>query len=380
MASRKPVLLVTRNFPPLLGGMEKLNQRMLSGLSARWRPVICAPVGASGYAAPGVEVAEVPLNPLPWFLLRSLFTAVTLARRHRPGWVIAGSGLVAPIALVAARLSGARAAVYLHGLDVVVESPIYRLLWLPAIRRFDLAITNSANTAALAQTRGVPVSRLHVINPGVDTVPADPPDVPARVLWGIGERPMLISVGRLTSRKGLAEFVRNALPLIVEKVPDVVFTIIGGEAEHALHGAGSGERSRVEEAARAAGVLEHVLFAGRCEQSTLESALASADCHVFPVLDLPGDVEGFGMVALEAASLGLATVAFRVGGVPDAIADGITGRLIAAGDYEGFAAAAVDQLEKGRSRATADACRQFAAERSWDVFSARLDALLEAAQ
>lgn len=379
MAAQDAVLLVTRNFPPLLGGMEKLNHRLLQGLAPRWEPLLCGPEGSGSHVAAGFEVVEVPLVPLHRFLLQSLLAAIGMARRRRPSWVLAGSGLTAPLAWTAARLSGARCAVYLHGLDVIAPSWVYQKLWLPFIRRCDLAFANSLNTAALARSRGVQASRLHVVNPGVDQVAVPPAAVPARKLWGLDGRPMLVSVGRFTRRKGLAAFVREALPAIVAQVPDVVLVIIGTEATEALHGAKAGEQSRIRQAASEAGVQDHVYFAGRCDQATLESALASADCHVFPVLDLPGDVEGFGMVALEAASFGLASVAFRVGGVPDAIADGHTGRLVPPGDYAEFAAAVVEQLQRGRSPASEAACREYAQARSWGAFSARINVLLESA-
>lgn len=379
MAAREAVLLVTRNFPPLVGGMEKLNHRLLQGLEPRWNPILCGPQGSGSHVGPGCEVLEVSLVPVHRFLRQSLRAAIGMARRRRPRWVIAGSGLTAPLAWAAARLSGARCAVYLHGLDVIAPSWAYQKLWLAFIRRCDLAFANSANTAALARSRGVPANRLHVVNPGVDLVAAPPPAVPARSLWGLDARPMLVSVGRFTRRKGLVAFVREALPAIVARVPDVVLVIIGAEATEALHGVRAGEESRIRQAATEAGVQGHVFFAGRCDQATLESALASADCHVFPVLDEPGDVEGFGMVALEAASFGLASVAFRVGGVPDAIAEGLTGRLVPPGDYIGFAAAVTDQLQRGRTPASESACREFAQARSWGAFSARINALLESA-
>ncbi len=375
--ARRAVMLVTRNFPPLVGGMEKLNHRLLQGLASSRDVLLCGPEGCTAHAPSGAEVAEAPLAPLRRFLWRSLRAAMPMARRRRPGWVVAGSGLTAPLAWAAARLSGARCAVYLHGLDVIVPHAVYQRFWLPFIRRCDLAFANSENTAGLARARGVRCERLHVVNPGVDLLPGPAPATPARTLWGVGDRPMLVSVGRFTQRKGLAAFVRDALPAIVRRVPDVVFVIVGAEAVEALHGARSGEQARVEQAAREAGVEGHVLFAGRCDQPTLESALSDAQCHVFPVLDLPGDVEGFGMVALEAASFGLPSVAFRVGGVPDAIDDGRTGRLLPPGDYAGFADAVVEELQRGGSPEARALCREFARARSWEAFCTRIGALLD---
>src|SRR6185312_15569272 len=120
--TRPWALLVTRNFPPLLGGMEKVNQHLLAALQERWRTALSGPTGCAAYAAPQTDVREGKVKPLPVFLLASLWHALRLARHRRPEWIVAGSGLAAPIAWVAARCSGGRTAVYLHGLDVVAPS------------------------------------------------------------------------------------------------------------------------------------------------------------------------------------------------------------------------------------------------------------------
>jgi phosphatidylinositol alpha-1,6-mannosyltransferase len=161
-------LLVTRNFPPLLGGMEKVNQHLLGALQPAWRTALCGPAGCAEYAPPHTEVKESRVKPLPLFLVATLWRATCLAWRRKPEWVIAGSGLAAPIAWLAARCAGAKSAVYLHGLDIVAPSRLYQWLWLPFIRRCDLAIVNSANTAKLAQSRGVQPANTHVLHPGTD--------------------------------------------------------------------------------------------------------------------------------------------------------------------------------------------------------------------
>jgi phosphatidylinositol alpha-1,6-mannosyltransferase len=294
--------------------------------------------------------------------------------------VLAGSGLAAPLALLAARSVGARAAVYLHGLDVVVASRTYQALWLPCIRRCDLALVNSANTAALARERGVPAQRLRVLHPGTEMPVLDRAAAAAfRARHGLGERPLLLSVGRLTQRKGLAEFVTQALPAILRRHPDALLATIGDEASDALHTRAGSERERILAAADAAGVGAHLRFLGRCSDADLSAAYQAADVHAFPVRDLPGDVEGFGMVALESAAHGLPTVAFRVGGVPEAGRAGVTGALVAPGDYAAFADAIAAQLERGRDAASEAACRGFAAGLRWEVFGARLRRILEIA-
>lgn len=376
--SRPLALLVTRNFPPLLGGMEKVNQHLLMALQASWRTALCGPDGCASHAPAETEVAASRIKPLPLFLLMTLWRSLRLAWRRKPAWVVAGSGLTAPLAWLAARLVGGRVAVYLHGLDIVVPSRVYQWLWLPFIRRCDLALVNSHHTALLAQRSGVLVKRLHVLHPGTEIPMLDRAAADEfRQRHGFGQRPLLLSVGRLTQRKGLAEFVAKTLPAIASRHPDVLLVVIGDEASDALHARAGSEHERIFASARLAGIEQSLHFLGRCDDSTLGAAYQAADVHIFPVLELPGDVEGFGMVALESAAHGLPTVAFALGGVPDAVLDGHSGTLVEPGDYVALGEAAARQLARAHNSATIATCREFAAGKAWPLFGARLRSLLD---
>jgi len=372
-------LLVTRNFPPLLGGMEKVNQHLLEALQLEWRTTLCGPEGCAKYTRPETDVYQARVKPLPVFLIVMFWQALWLARRRRPQCVLAGSGLTAPIAWLAARCSGGSVAVYLHGLDVVVPSRIYQWLWLPFIRRCDMAIANSANTAQLAVAKGVAPERLRVLHPGTELPELDHAAASTfRTQYELKQRPLLLSVGRLTRRKGLAEFVTKALPAIAIHHPDVLLLVIGENAVDALHSPTGSERERITCAARNAGVEKNLRFLGRCDEPTLSAAYQASDVHIFPVLALPGDVEGFGMVALEAAAHGLPTVAFEVGGVPDAVAHGCTGSLVACGDYSALTDAVILQLARTHDPSSTSACREFAAGKSWPIFTQRLLGFMDA--
>ena len=376
---RPLALLVTRNFPPLLGGMEKVNQQLLAALQPTWRTALCGPAGCAAFASEQTEVMEGKVRPLPVFLVAALWQALRLAWRRKPELVLAGSGLTAPIAWLVARCVGGRAVVYLHGLDIVAPSRVYQWLWLPFIRGCDIALTNSIHTARLAQDRGVRPERLHVLHPGTEWPLLDEQAARAfRERHGWSQRKLLLSVGRLTQRKGLAEFVARALPAIVSHLPQVLLVVIGDEASDALHARAGSERERILAAARAAGVEQNLHFLGRCDDAELSAAYQAADLHVFAVLELPGDVEGFGMVALESAAHGLPTVAFAVGGVPDAVHAGDTGYLVEPGNYVAFVAAVNQQLLRGRDAAHTAVCRAFAAGKAWPVFAERLRSLLDA--
>lgn len=376
-AEKRAALLVTRNFPPLLGGMERVNQELFEALRPSWQPMLCGPAGCGAFA-PDAVVAESAIRPLPLFLVKTLRSALAITWRRRPEIVIAGSGLTAPIAWLTARLYGARAVVYLHGLDIVAPSLVYQWAWLPLIRRMDLVLANSAHTAGLAAAHGVTASRIRILNPGT-TIPAlDQARSDAfREQHGLGAGPLLLSVGRLTRRKGLATFVEQVMPQVLYAHPSAQLIVVGEDARQALHSPGGSERARIEKAALRVGIQERIRFLGHCTNDELTACYLSCDVHVFPVIEDAGDVEGFGMVALEAAAHGLPSVAFSVGGVPDAIGHGVSGVLVSPGDYAGFAAAVLGQLGQGVSgRPSADSCRAFAVGKAWPIFGQYLRACL----
>ena len=367
--ARSRVLLVTRNFPPLWGGMERLNWHMADELSREYAVTVVGPAGAAAQAPDNVSVIEVPLRPLWRFLLLASWRSLRAARRSRPSVVLAGSGLTAPMVWLAARFSGARCGAYVHGLDVIATHPVYRLVWRPFLRRMDRIIANSRHTAGLARSAGVDPARIEIVHPGV-TLPTLDPQARARfrARHGLGEVPLLLSVGRLTARKGLAEFVAGVLPRIVAQRPDVHLVIVGDAPVDALY-AQTQTPASIQAAANAAGVGKHLHFLGARFGAELAEAFAGSDLHVFPVRALHNDPEGFGMVAVEAAAHGLPTVAYATGGVTDAVAEGESGALLAPGDDAGFAAATLRLLaqpippERGR---------RFAERFAWPWFGAAM--------
>ena len=374
------ILHITRNLPPLVGGMERLNWHIADELSRYAQVQLIGPEGSSALRPAAVPVTEVPLRPLPRFLLASAWQAVAVARRFQPHIVLAGSGLTAPAAWLAARASDARAHVYLHGLDAAVQHPAYRAVWHPAIRHMDGVIANSQPTAELARSLGVAAEKIRIVHPGV-TLPAAAQSAALlqdfRQRHQLGDQRLLLSVGRLTTRKGLREFVQHALPAIVQAAPDTLLAVVGEAPTDSVH-ASVQTRASIQAVADAAGIGQHLRFLGVItDPQELAAAYESATLHIFPVRHLPGDPEGFGMVAIEAAAHGVPTVAFATGGIVDAVAPGQSGHLVTPGDYPALAQAALQVLadSPGAWQARASA---FAAQFAWPIMGQKLGAILQA--
>ncbi len=354
--------------------MERLNLHLAEAL-AQERPVhVVAPEGAAAHAPAGTRVHEVPLRPLWRFLLAAAWKSVALARRHPTALVLAGSGLTAPLAWTAAKFTDARCAAYLHGLDIQPPSRLYRFLWRPFLRRLDRVVVNSRPTAGLAEKTGITESRIAVVHPGVALPPPVEEEERRRIRqrfhrrFGLDDGPLLLSVGRLTTRKGLLEFVKEVLPLVARQQPNVQLAVIGDTPSDAL-AADAQTPERIREAAARHGLADRVHFLGRCSDAQLQAAYRAADLHVFPIRRIVGDPEGFGMVAIEAAAHGLATVAYASGGVVDAVSDGVSGRLIPPGESAAFAQAVLELLRNPLPR---EPIEKFAGGFAWEAFGARI--------
>lgn len=370
---RQKLLWLTRNLPPLVGGMERFNERVLAELAREYDVAVCGPLGSVEGLAFASDVIEIPIRPLPRFLMCMSFEAPRLARRFKPDIVVAGSGLTAPFAWVASRQVGAKAFVFLYGLDLAVEHWLYRRLWLPFIRACDGAVAISRYTYDLAIRDGISKDRMRIVNPGID-FPTDNTVAPGafRARYGLGDIPVLLSVGRLTRRKGLAEFVRAAFPSIVKKNPGTVLIIIGGEPIDALAGNRDGGAASIIAAAKSVGLESNIHLLGHVHDSEVNAAYIDCDVYVFPVIEIPGDVEGFGLVALEAAARGIPTVAFGVGGIPDAVREGVSGTLLKPGDYAGFAHAVKEYLQVPRTLSQREMCLKYAESCSWFAVGQRV--------
>ena len=117
------ILPVTRNFPPLTGGMERLMQKAAEGM-AEWADLtIVGPIGCGVHAPANATIHEVPHSMAP-FMLRATQAAFKACRAETFDIVLGGSGLVAPILGLLQKFNGLRTAIFIHGLDIVIDNTV----------------------------------------------------------------------------------------------------------------------------------------------------------------------------------------------------------------------------------------------------------------
>jgi phosphatidylinositol alpha-1,6-mannosyltransferase len=325
------LLFVTQDFPPDVGGIQTYSWEIATRLGERVEALeVIAPRRPSAAAvdrsAP-VSITRVAGRP-DWLPVTALPTVVRRAAGLRADVAVHAQWQTVPASALARRLTG-------HPRHIVCAAHGRELLFNPLsglpggraaydrLRRWTLAqpdalLPVSRYTAGLLQDRGVSPSRLHVIPNGTNPERFRPRSGTAlRDRLGLGARPMLLTVGRLVPRKGV-DTVLRALPRIAASVPEVRYVV-----------AGTGpDRDRLERLARQHGVRERVHFVGHVAHDALAAYYSAADLFVMPAREAPPDVEGFGLVFLEANACGTPAVGARAGGVPDAIVDGETGLLV----------------------------------------------------
>jgi phosphatidylinositol alpha-1,6-mannosyltransferase len=239
-------------------------------------------------------------------------------------------------------------------------------------------IANSRHTARLAQQKGVTERAIEIIPPGVDwqRFQAAEDAAALKQARGLANRKVILFVGRLARRKGVKEFIEHSLGAIVKQVPEVCFVIAGDNPMDSLtsHDDVAGE---IRQAIERHELSEQVRWLGAVSDAELVQIYAFCDVLVLPVLDLDADVEGFGMVALEAAAAGKPVIATRCGGIPDAVEDGESGILVEPGNCDGLSEAIVSLLNNPQiaSAMGQSGRRRAVKEFTWNSVVSRYEAM-----
>ncbi|MFV2176573.1 glycosyltransferase family 4 protein [Actinomadura sp. LOL_016] len=370
-------LVVTNDFPPRPGGI----QAFVHALALRRPPgsvVVYAPAweGAARFdAAQPFPVVRHPgslMLPVPGVLRR----ATDVLRAEGCDSVVFGAA--APLGLLgpALRRGGAGRLVGLtHGHEAGWAAlPVARTLLGRIGDGVDVLTylgeyTRSRMARALSPDAAARMSRLA---PGVDekAFRAGAGGADVRDRYGLADRPVAVCVSRLVPRKGQDALI-HAWPRVLRTVPDAVLLLVGGGPY----------RADLERLAASVGVSRSVVFTGSVPWEELPAHFDAGDVFAMPCRTRRRglDVEGLGIVYLEASATGLPVVAGDSGGAPDAVLDGETGVVVPGRSVARVAAAVADLLaDPARARAMGEAGRAWVErEWRWEIQAARLDALLE---
>ncbi|MDT7570840.1 MAG: phosphatidyl-myo-inositol dimannoside synthase [Actinomycetota bacterium] len=361
-------LVVTNDFPPRPGGIQAFVHSLASRQPAG-EVVVYAPAwkGATAFdAKQGFPVVRHPTSlmlPEPRVLRRA--RDIATAEGCDRVWF----GAAAPLGLLARRLHLHRSVASTHGHEVG---------WalLPGARQVLARIGRDVDVVTYlgeyTRARLAPlVPRLERLPSGVDTAVFRPGagGEEVRRRHGLSERPVVVCVSRLVPRKGQDVLIR-ALPEIRRRVPDTALLCVGGGPY----------LPALQRMAREEGVADAVVFTGSVPWAELPAHYDAGDVFAMPCRTRRRglEVEGLGIVFLEASATGLPVVAGRSGGSPDAVLDGTTGHVVDGTSVEEVAGSVAGLLaDPARARAMGADGRSWVEEEwRWDVLAARLRTLL----
>ncbi len=182
--------------------------------------------------------------------------------------------------------------------------------------------TNSSFTKKIVESFGIEADKIFIIPPGIEE--ADFPDIDEKKLeeidrkLGIASKKIVLSICRLAPRKGI-ELSLKAFADLYSEFPEYMYVIAGDGPE----------RERLTNVAQDLGINDQVIFLGNVDQDDKCALYKRSELFVMPNLNLgERDVEGFGIVFLEAAMYGKPSIGGKNGGVVDAVIEGETGLLV----------------------------------------------------
>lgn len=338
------IRLLTYEYPPFKGGIAAYLSNLVNAAPA------------------GVEVVvDVPKAGEHWII--TAWRQYFKIRKEKPDLIAVSH--VLPAGYIAFKINFWLKVPYLvftHGTDILsARKRSWKRFWMRFIlRRAKYVIANSRYTASLLREEGI--TRVEIIPPAVPTNLTTTSDVLSSPIKEIGVRSTsglslnkergheIISVGRLVPRKGFDVLIK-AMPAVIKITPDAHLTIIG-------RGEYYDELVRLAHELR---VEAFVDILTDIEDKT--EYWHKASLFVLAAREDGSDIEGFGIVTLEASSMGLPVVVGRSGGAPEAVIDGVTGLIVAPNDPTALAKAIIFIMtNEARAQRMGEAGRKFVAE------------------
>jgi phosphatidyl-myo-inositol dimannoside synthase len=327
------LVLVTPFYPPGIGGSFRLNSEIADYLHNKGHEVDVLTYGdctnpaciafdrAHGYPIYRVKLSQAHgLSSLALF-----FRLIAFSRIRHYDLAFCGVGFpVAVLARINQIMNGLKYIVYSHGEDAtcVERSNVNKWLLRRALKKAAMILCNSSHTRGSLLALGTPEERMVMLSPWIDPAPyASVPRAAVETLrsrFGLDGRRVILTLARLVPRKG-HDMVVRALPAILKRAPDVHYLIVG-----------FGDQRPLLDLATKCGVADRVSIIPYVLDAELPALFNLADVYAMPSRwdEITCEIEGFGIVYLEAAASGKPSVGANIGGSPDAIEDGVTGILV----------------------------------------------------
>jgi len=305
------ILYITRTFPPAIGGMERVSYELYTKISKISDVELIKWGGSKKWL----------LFVMPYFFLKSFI----ILMKKNINIVYLQDGLLSPLGLILKKIFKKPTIVTIHGLDITYRNCIYQLLIPKFVSKFDKIICISNATKEQCINRNIPESKIVVIPNGVSDkfyINENKQILRNRLSKNLKidlkDKKIIISVGRLVERKGFHWVIEKVLPEKIKEIQDIIYIIVGDGPL----------KERIKYSIKLNRLEKYVIHLGIVSNKTLKLLYNSSDILLMPNIQVDGDIEGFGIVGLEAGSCGLPVIASNLEGIKDFIEDGINGFLI----------------------------------------------------
>lgn len=317
------LVVVTQNFPPDIGGIQSLMGGLADEFARRGQGVV---VFADRRTGTPKNTTRSPYEiyrfggPRPYRVMRKRLALRAFLKKHSIEAIITDSWK----SVEAVPQTDVPILVLAHGTEIPPAASSWKMRRIrKALSRATTIAANSNFTAGLIRPYLSRSTRLHVVNPPVTPLiePSSEEREAAVRLLAINPSSettahRLVTIARLEPRKGI-DMVIRALPRLVSEFPGLRY-VVAGKGD---------DLQRLVSLAEAEGVASHITFLGAVSEGLKAALLENSDLFVMPARREAASVEGFGIVYLEAAWFGVASIAGREGGAPDAVLDCKTGLL-----------------------------------------------------
>jgi len=320
------ILFISRKYPPSVGGMENYAYNLCHEFSKRH------------------NVFKITLGKkqihLFWFFPLAFLKGLYILLKHKISCVYIGDTVISPIGLFFQKVLKSNVIITIYGLDVTYDKFKYQTFVNYFLPKMDKIVAISEATKEQAIKRNVDPERINVIPIGVNREKLSINDfqknrelISKKFNINILENnTILFTIGRLVKRKGIAWFVEN----VFEKLNSSYIYLIAGEGE---------EKNIIKQIIENKKLENRVYLLGSVDDRTKSILFAASDIFISPNIKVNNDMEGFGIVNIEAGIYGVPTVASNIDGIPDAIIDGESGVLVDAENPKAF----VDGIYKAQN-------------------------------
>lgn len=311
------LLFITRNYPPQIGGLENYSYNLINEFEIQG-------------STRKIVLSKSKIN-LFWFLPYCFFKALLMIRKHHIDTLHLCDAFLSPLGLLLKFMTGKNVTTSVHGLDITFPNRLYQAIIPRCVSLLDIVICVSRSTRNECTMRGIPLQKCRVIPNGVtpsDLILSKSPGEVRLILEKVLEtsfleKKVLVTVGRLVKRKGVVWFVEHVMP----RLDNAYIYIVAGNGPEYKFILKKIDKHKLN---------QRVFLLGNVSDEMRNLLYNGSDIFILPNITVENDVEGFGIVAIEAGSCGLPVIASNIQGIRDAVLDGRTGYLVAERDAESF--------------------------------------------